>query len=112
MTQEQLADATGLTSVHVNRVLKMLSEEGLIRRTKRIVTIPDWEGLRSVAGFNETYLISIMSPGACAKIAALDDWVGNPDKKTPRWRAEPFRSLQEKFLCLAGRGPQASETRT
>jgi CRP-like cAMP-binding protein len=56
MTQEQLADATGLTSVHVNRVLKTLSDEGLIRRTKRIVTIPNWESLRSVAGFNETYL--------------------------------------------------------
>jgi len=56
MTQEQLADATGLTPVHVNRVLKALTSEGLIRRTKRIVTIPDWERLRSVAGFNETYL--------------------------------------------------------
>jgi CRP-like cAMP-binding protein len=56
MTQEQLADATGLTSVHVNRVLKALSDEGLIHRTKRMVTIPNWEGLRSVAGFNETYL--------------------------------------------------------
>jgi DNA-binding transcriptional regulator LsrR (DeoR family) len=28
MTQEQLADAVGLTSVHVNRVLKQLGEEG------------------------------------------------------------------------------------
>ena len=30
MTQEQLADATGLTPVHVNRVLKQLGAEGLI----------------------------------------------------------------------------------
>jgi CRP-like cAMP-binding protein len=56
MTQEQLADATGLTPVHVNRVLRSLADDGLIRRTKRMVTIPDWAGLRSVAGFNETYL--------------------------------------------------------
>jgi CRP-like cAMP-binding protein len=56
MTQEQLADATGLTPVHVNRVLKQLMREGLITRTKREVTIPDWDRLRSVAGFNETYL--------------------------------------------------------
>jgi len=56
MTQEQLGDATGLTPVHVNRVLKKLSDEGFISRTKRNVTIPNWERLRSVAGFNETYL--------------------------------------------------------
>ncbi|MDT9600084.1 Crp/Fnr family transcriptional regulator [Sphingosinicella rhizophila] len=56
MTQEQLADATGLISVHVNRVLKRLAEEGLIQRTRRHVAIPNWERLRRVAGFNETYL--------------------------------------------------------
>ncbi len=56
MTQEQLADATGLTSVHVNRTLKSLEAEGLIKREKRFVLIPDWERLRDVAGFNELYL--------------------------------------------------------
>jgi CRP-like cAMP-binding protein len=56
MTQEQLADATGLTSVHVNRTLKGLEAEKLVERNKRHVGIPDWERLRSVAGFNETYL--------------------------------------------------------
>jgi len=35
MTQEQLADATGLTSVHVNRVLKSLEGDGLISRRRR-----------------------------------------------------------------------------
>jgi CRP-like cAMP-binding protein len=56
LTQEQIADATGLTAVHVNRVLKALSDEGLINRTRRVVTIPNWSRLRRVAGFNETYL--------------------------------------------------------
>ena len=56
MTQEQLADATGLTSVHVNRMLKNLKEEGLITRDKRHIGIPDWKKLRRVAGFNELYL--------------------------------------------------------
>ena len=56
MTQEQLADATGLTPVHVNRVLKGLEREGLIRRDRRFVTIPDWEALRQAGGFSETYL--------------------------------------------------------
>jgi CRP-like cAMP-binding protein len=56
MTQEQLADATGLTSVHVNRVLMALSREGLIERNKRHIRIPHWESLRRVAGFSEVYL--------------------------------------------------------
>jgi CRP-like cAMP-binding protein len=56
MTQEQLADATGLTSVHVNRTLKTLEKEGLVTRNKRYVGIPNWERLKDVAGFNELYL--------------------------------------------------------
>ena len=56
MTQEQLADATGLTAVHVNRVLMALSREGLIERHRRHIRIPEWERLRRVAGFSEVYL--------------------------------------------------------
>jgi CRP-like cAMP-binding protein len=56
MTQEQLADAVGLTSVHVNRVLKQLGEQGLISRDKRHIVIEDWARLRDVGDFNERYL--------------------------------------------------------
>ena len=56
MTQEQLADAVGLTSVHVNRVLKQLGEEGLISRDRRSITIEDWARMRGVGDFNERYL--------------------------------------------------------
>jgi CRP-like cAMP-binding protein len=56
MTQEQLADSTGLTAVHVNRTLKAMDSEGLIERQKRFVFIPDWGRLRDVAGFSELYL--------------------------------------------------------
>jgi CRP-like cAMP-binding protein len=56
MTQEQLADAVGLTSVHVNRVLKQLGEEGLIRRDRRSITIEDWGRMRAAGDFNERYL--------------------------------------------------------
>ena len=56
MTQEQLADATGLTAVHVNRTLKAMDAEGLIKRERRFILIPDWEKLRTVAGFSELYL--------------------------------------------------------
>ena len=56
MTQEQLADAVGLTSVHVNRVLKQLGEEGLIERNRRSIVILDWTRMREAGDFNERYL--------------------------------------------------------
>ena len=56
MTQEQLADAVGLTSVHVNRVLRQLEEDGLISRRKRAIVIEDWGRMRDVGDFNERYL--------------------------------------------------------
>jgi CRP-like cAMP-binding protein len=56
MTQEQLADVTGLTSVHVNRTLKALEGQGLIKRDKRRVSFPDLHALREVGDFNRRYL--------------------------------------------------------
>jgi len=56
MTQEQLADAVGLTAVHVNRVLKQLGEQGLIDRDRRTIRIVDWKRMREVGDFNERYL--------------------------------------------------------
>jgi CRP-like cAMP-binding protein len=56
MTQEQLADATGLTTVHVNRMLQKLRCDGLITRDKRAITIGNWKALSGVADFNPDYL--------------------------------------------------------
>jgi CRP-like cAMP-binding protein len=57
MTQEQLADATGLTPVHVNRSLKALeADEYISRRTPRSIVIGDWKKLVQVADFNSNYL--------------------------------------------------------
>lgn len=55
-TQMHLADMTGLTAVHVNRTLRQLSDQGLIRYGGRVVTIPDWNRLVEVAEFSSTYL--------------------------------------------------------
>lgn len=56
MTQEDIADATGLTPVHVNRMLQTLGARGVMTRDKRDVRIVDWEGLRRIADFNPAYL--------------------------------------------------------
>ncbi len=56
MTQEQIADCTGLTPVHVNRVLKELGRMGLIGREKRSVWILEWDRLQQIGDFNTRYL--------------------------------------------------------
>jgi DNA-binding IclR family transcriptional regulator len=56
MTQEQLADALGLTPVHTNRTLMTLGAEGLITRTRRAVRIDDWPRLADIGDFNTAYL--------------------------------------------------------
>jgi CRP-like cAMP-binding protein len=56
LTQDQIADATGLTPVHVNRTLKALSEDGCIERRGPHVMLPSPNKLRRVAGFDPLYL--------------------------------------------------------
>ena len=56
MTQEQLADATGLTPVHVNRVLKSLERDGLITRKRRFIHFKNWRALQDAGDFSRTYL--------------------------------------------------------
>jgi CRP-like cAMP-binding protein len=56
LTQVDLADATGLTAVHVNRTLQELRKEGLIELQGRKLTIPDLDALKDAALFNDNYL--------------------------------------------------------
>lgn len=56
MTQEQLGDALALTSIHTNRTLKGLEQDGLIERTKRAVRILDFKALARAGDFDRSYL--------------------------------------------------------
>ena len=56
MTKFVLADALGLTAIHVNRVLRQLRELGLLTLSKGSVKIHDLAGLRELAGFQGGYL--------------------------------------------------------
>ncbi|WP_332811155.1 Crp/Fnr family transcriptional regulator [Sphingomonas sp.] len=57
LTQEQLADVLGLTTVHVNRVLQRIRYDGLVAYNKRRVSILDLAGLHAAAGFEEAGMI-------------------------------------------------------
>jgi hypothetical protein len=56
LTQLDLADATGLTAVHVNRTLQELRRDALIELQSRTLTIPDLERLKAAGLFNSNYL--------------------------------------------------------
>lgn len=55
-TQAQIGDATGLTSVHVNRTLKALDREGAIERDRAQFSVLSWERLCAIADFDPAYL--------------------------------------------------------
>lgn len=56
LTQLDLADATGLTSIHVNRMLRQLREQKLVTFRNGRVDIHDWEGLQAASDFDPNYL--------------------------------------------------------
>jgi CRP-like cAMP-binding protein len=56
VTQLDLADATGLSVVHVNRTLQELRSSGLIALRDRLLTVHDLEALQAAALFNPDYL--------------------------------------------------------
>lgn len=56
MTQGVIADAVGMSTVHVNRIVQELRADGLIALQNGILTVIDWNGLQRVADFDPTYL--------------------------------------------------------
>ncbi|WP_148863713.1 Crp/Fnr family transcriptional regulator [Marinobacter fonticola] len=62
LTQTILADALGLSAVHVNRVFKELREEKLVGQINGNIKLLNVAGLREVAGFDGTYLEENIEP--------------------------------------------------
>jgi hypothetical protein len=56
ITQQEIADAIGLSDIHVNRVLQELRGKGLITLKSKQITVHDWDRLRAVAQFTPDYL--------------------------------------------------------
>ena len=56
LTQTDLADSVGVSTVHVNRVLQKLRHEGLISFGGKSVVIHDWDRLREIGDFSPSYL--------------------------------------------------------
>lgn len=56
VTQIELADAVGVTPVHINRTLQELRAAGLITLARGKLHILDWEALKAAADFEPAYL--------------------------------------------------------
>jgi transcriptional regulator with XRE-family HTH domain len=56
LTQLDLADALGLTSVHINRVIQGFRRDTLITLAHRRLTLLNMERLQEIAGFDQDYL--------------------------------------------------------
>jgi len=57
VTQAELGDATGMSTVHVNRTLQELRRNGLISTPNNgRVVIEDWDNLQQAGEFDATYL--------------------------------------------------------
>ncbi|MFT6659035.1 Crp/Fnr family transcriptional regulator [Maritalea sp.] len=59
LTQYHLADALGLSAVHVNRVLRKLRDKGMVTFREGLVTFDDYDALATFAEFDPTYLDQI-----------------------------------------------------
>lgn len=56
LTNSELGEALGLSTVHVNRSLRRLRSEGLVRLKAGVLEVVDWEGLVEAGGFDPSYL--------------------------------------------------------
>lgn len=56
LTQEQIGDALGLTSVHISRTMQLLRVEGLVETANRTMTLRSVAKLSQMGGFNPSYL--------------------------------------------------------
>jgi len=56
ITQTDIADATGLSLVHVNKTLQTLKAQELIGRDPSLIEILNWDALKAMSGFDPGYL--------------------------------------------------------
>lgn len=62
LSQEQIADALGLSTVHVSRTFSAFREEGLVLRERHKITLLDSDALARVAEFDSRYLHDSVRP--------------------------------------------------
>ncbi len=88
LTQSILADALGLSTVHVNRILRQFREEGLATVANRTLVVRNLEALEDLCDFDDSYLsdtILLCDPIA-ATVSQVTDRVSHTDPGFARRR--------------------------
>lgn len=62
LSQPVLADALGLTAIHINRIFRQLRDQGLMTVRDGIVEIHDINGMQKLSGFRSGYLDDLVRP--------------------------------------------------
>ena len=75
LTQAELADACGISSVHANRVVQELRRLGLVEWDSKQVRIRDWKGLVRIGDFSADYL---QLPLGVKEAASCDAAISEP----------------------------------
>ncbi len=71
LSQEQIADCMGLSSVHANRSMRRLVRENLISIESGELSFPRWRAAVEFADFDDAYLQAFVMPGATRKRALM-----------------------------------------
>jgi Crp-like helix-turn-helix domain len=67
VTREMIGDALGLSVPHVNRTLRQLRQDELVRIEEHVVILQDVEALAALADFERSYLARSGCPGSSPK---------------------------------------------
>ena len=62
ITQAAMADAVGISTVHINRVLQELRQDDLIAWDRGLLEIRNWNRLAAMAQFDDRYLHLVREP--------------------------------------------------
>lgn len=92
-TQAQIAEAVGLTPVHVNRMLHELRRGQGVEIANRRLCVPDFEALAGVAAFDARYLHGGEAEQLLARASALfenRDATVSPDRPSPLGPPSPL----------------------
>ena len=76
LTQELIGDALGLSVPHVNRVLRQLRDEEILKIKEGLVIIKDVDALSELADFEHTYLKPVSISALLSELADADGTAG------------------------------------
>ena len=91
LNQTELADAVGLSPVHVNRVIQSLRSTGLIALNRKRLRIGDWARMAELADFDPSYLQlrPLCGDRRAPVLFPFGDGDGTRDRRS--WRPVPER---------------------